>query len=389
MLLSLNSTSFSFLSPYRMATKMKDKMVATAQMFSTTSDSDSEHVDLTPAELKDEKYLLRVSAGPSYDESTQLPVLVNGHFATPFENEFMKGNIKVRIRDYKGLPLYSPQSSAYFEHPSRSKEQYSISFSFVPKIDINAADTLWGNDFDHPVRDRLPPGFSVAVKIVKEFVDPTIELDAYADKPWMYAPAMASFFAFSVGEKKSLEEWSKGGIPFMPGDEPLEEGASGNGAEVREALKFPEDRSARRKFCRSKDNLKDMKFEAGRLYQADFFNPYIDFGSFSLKLPGLSINCIKYINDKTHKLRYVFRNSKTGDLYFCVILTLLFGDDLQEALNDDAARWEKAQAAVDGSPPVELKNDEVNGNGDKTSSTLTEKPTPEVERAYVLGKFVA
>jgi hypothetical protein len=385
MLLSLNSTSFDFLSPYRMATRIKDKVVATAQKLSTRSDEDSEQEERTAADLKEEKYLLRVTAGPSYDEDTQLPVLVNGHFATPFENEFMKGNIKVRIRDYKGLPLHSPQTSSYFEHPSRSREQYSIGFSFVPKQDINAKDTLWGNDFDHPVRDRLPPGFGLAVKIVKEFVDPTIELDAYADEPWMYAPAMASFFAFRVGDKKSWEEWHEEGIPFMEGGEPLEEGADGSGADVREQLSFPEDRSTRRKYCRSKDNLKDMKFEAGRLYQADFFNPYIDFGSFSLKLPGLSINCIKYINDKTHRLRYVFRNSATGDLYFCVILTLLFGDDLQDALKEEGVRWAKAQASAEGSSSG-TQDGEIVENGE-VHAIPEERPAPEVEQAYILGNY--
>lgn len=378
MLLSISSATLDFLSPFRMASKIKETIAHGVDKI-TPDDHPQRHLD----DVKDEKYLLQITAGPSYDESTHRPVLVNGHFATPFENEFMTGNIKVRIRDYKGLPLHAPSTSTYFKHATRKNEQYSIGFSFVPKKDINAADTLWGNDFDHPVRDRLPPGFSIAVKIVKEFVDPSIELDAYADKPWMYAPSVASFFAFRIGEKKGAEEWARDGIPFLPQGEPLEEGADGSGVDVREELGMPEEASTRRKRYRCKENLKNLTFEAGRLYQADFFNPYIDFGNFSLKLPGLTINCIRYINDKTHKLRYVFKNSATGDLYFCVILTLLFGDDMQEALKEEDVRWANAEAAIHGSGQ-NSENEEHDGSVTGESPAPSEgKPAPEVERVYV------
>jgi hypothetical protein len=67
---------------------------------------------------------------------------------------------------------------------------------------------------------------------------------------------------------------------------------------------------------------------------------------FSLRLPGFSISVLRYINDKTHKLRYVFKNNKTGDLYFAVTLTLLFGEELEAALKVEEQRWAKADAVV-------------------------------------------
>jgi hypothetical protein len=140
----------------------------------------------------------------------------------------MKCHIKVRVRNYNGLPLDAPSSSPYFDHPSRRRDQYSIGFSFVPKHDISSDDAIWGNDFDHPVRDRLPPGFAIAVRIVKEFVDPSISLDAYADQPWMYCPALSAFFAMRVGEKKPLDEWrDPQDLPDVDESEPLTEGADG------------------------------------------------------------------------------------------------------------------------------------------------------------------
>jgi hypothetical protein len=237
------------------------------------------------AALAREKYLLQVTAGPSYDASTHVPLRVNdcgaGTAPARLENEFVRAAVRVRIRDYRGLPLASPAGCAYFEHASRVREQYSIGFSFVPKVDIPADEAIWGNDFDHPIRDRLPPGFGVAVRIVKNFVDPSIELDAYADEPWMYAPALCSFFSFRVGEKR--DEW--GDIPVAGDEEPLAEGADGDGEQVREESGMPGQAGRRKRWFRSRRNREGFVFEKGRLYQADFFNPYIDFAS---KSPGCS-----------------------------------------------------------------------------------------------------
>jgi hypothetical protein len=199
---------------------------------------------------------------------------------------------------------------------------------------------VWGNDFDHPVRDRLPPGFNYAFRIVKEFIDPGIECDAYADEPWLFGPALDCWFIMRIGEKLSEEEQKN--IPHMPEDTPLLEGADGSGQEIRQRLGLPENNQKRRKFFLSAEHRAAFTFEKDRLYQGDFFNPYLDFNKFALRLPGFSIRVIKYINDKTHNLRYVFKNRKTGDVYFVVNIILLFGDDLQQALREEDERSREA-----------------------------------------------
>jgi len=70
--------------------------------------------------------------------------------------------------------------------------------------------------------------------------------------------------------------------------------------------------------------------EKGRLYQSDFFNPFLDFNDFSLKLPGFSLNVIKYIDSKTHELRYTLKNRKTDEVYAVVMFTLSWGGELEE-----------------------------------------------------------
>ncbi|KAK7517584.1 hypothetical protein IWZ03DRAFT_310116 [Phyllosticta citriasiana] len=274
------------------------------------------------------KYKLRVTAGPSYDRSTHRLVNVNGADCLSFENEFVRVKVKTRIRDYTGLPLTSPATTPYFDDPAHSRDRYSISFSFVPKADLPSADCVWGPDFDHPVRDRLPPGFNYAFGIVKRFIDPGIECDAYADEPWLYGPALSCWFVLRVGDKVGQQ----GDVPDIHESPALAEGGDGDGEQVRKGLSLPTDADKRRKWFLDREHREAFVFEEGRAYQGDFFNPYLDFNKFALRLPGFSLGVLRYIDDKTHTLRWVFKNRTTGDVYFVVVFNLLFGQELEEAL---------------------------------------------------------
>jgi hypothetical protein len=119
-----------------MASRLRDKLS------NLGSGGQSDSTDSSGSETSREKYMLRVSAGPSYDTSTHKPVIVNGDTPTAFENEFMTVKVKVRIRNYNGLPRESPSHSVYFDDPRHAKDQYSVGFSFVPKKDFNAANTV-------------------------------------------------------------------------------------------------------------------------------------------------------------------------------------------------------------------------------------------------------
>lgn len=299
-----------------------------------------------------EKYRLVVTAGPSYDRSQHQVVGVNTGEAITIENEFIRAKVKVRIRGYRGLPSRCPPHSPYFDDPWHAKDQYSVAFSFVPKQDLPSLYTVWGNDFDHPVRDRLPPGFNTAFRIVKEFIDPGLSCDAYADEPWLYGPSLSCWFAFRLGEK--VEE----GADFPePGEQDItREGADGSGQTERENYGLPENNEKRRKFFLDPKNREKFVFQKGRCYQADFFNPYLDFGNCALKLPGFSLNVIKYIDNKSHCLRYVFKNRETEDVYLNVNLSLLWDQDLRDAMQAEKAGDHALCACIGGDPrtPEEL-----------------------------------
>lgn len=58
----------------------------------------------------------------------------------------------------------------------------------------------------------------------------------------------------------------------------ITEGGFEGGQKLREDLDIPEDAAARKKwFLGGGDRLEKWQWEEGRLYKADFFNPYLDF----------------------------------------------------------------------------------------------------------------
>lgn len=318
-------------------------------------DAQDRQNEAAPAGNAPSSYRLLVSAGPAYDASTHHPVLVNSHERQTIETDSMTLEYAVRIKHFTGLPTGSPETSSYFEHPLHKSDQYSISLAFIPKVDIPGDDLVFGNDFDRPIRDRLPPGFNQAFKFVKWWIDPGLDGDVYAEKPYLYGPALSSWNTLRICDKVVDEGRHDVKADFkVPDPEKfhetvVEEGAEGDGEEARQETGMPGDSAGRKKYYLTEANRDNFVFEKGRLYMADFFNPYLDFNDFSLKLPGFSLNVIKYVDSKTHELRYVLKNRKTDELYAAFMFTLLWGEE-------KAKEEEREAEAGNGSTPA--KKDE-------------------------------
>lgn len=110
-------------------------------------------------------------------------------------------------------------------------------------------------------------------------------------------------------------------------------------------------------------------FEKGRAYQFDFHNGYIDWKNYALKLPGFSLGVLKYIDNKTHTLRFVMKNRKTGHTYLVVAFKLLFGDELKQALKEE-------EGGVVASAPAVREH-----NGNPTTKTADGEQDDEKEAA--------
>lgn len=266
-------------------------------------------------------YILQVTAGSEYDVKTHKIVPVNTATPVSIDTDLMSVDLNVRIQvrlplhssppktvqintdahpqNYRGLPKPSPSTSPYFSLPSHNKngDQYSIAFRFTPKQDINGNDLVFGNDFDHPIRDRLPPGFSTALKIVKWAVDPGLDGDPYADKPYLYGPANSSVNTLHVGSKskesKGNGEEGEETVEVNGEEYPglvFEEGGDEEGLEHRRENGIPDGEAARKKHFLNEENRKTWTWEEGRVYGCDFFNPYLDFN-------GASFICFPWFED--------------------------------------------------------------------------------------------
>ncbi|KAL8773241.1 MAG: hypothetical protein Q9209_001919 [Squamulea sp. 1 TL-2023] len=238
---------------------------------------------------------------------------------------------KYLLRVTAGLPHGSSSTSSYFSHPSHTHDQYSIGFSFVPHRSINGKSLVFGNDFDHPIRDRIPPGFNAAFQIVKWAIDPGLDGDVYADKPYLYGNALSSINVLSVGPKvdrEAIEDSESTGSEHE--EEVITEGGFEEGQDIRDSLNIPASAAARQKwFLGGNDRLENWQWEEGRIYKADFFNPYLDFNEFALKLPGFSLKALGYLGGEDY-LRYVLKDKDTGEVLFVVIFTLLPKDQLDK-----------------------------------------------------------
>ncbi len=237
-----------------------------------------------------DKYILRITAGSDYDETKHVQVPVNQPETVAIRSAHADIELNVRIQGYRGLPPNSPSTSPYFstEPHATNQDQYSIALRFTPKSSssssggISGADLQFGNDFDRPIRDRLPPGFNTALRIVKWWIDPGLDGDAYADKPHLYGPALSSFNVLELGAGE--HDAGKGGLWFEEGGDEA----------TREALGLPDTGKARMKWALSDTNKDKFVFEHGKTYGLDFFNPYLDFANLALRLPGFQLSIANY-----------------------------------------------------------------------------------------------
>jgi hypothetical protein len=173
-----------------------------------------------------------------------------------------------------------PETCPYFSHPSHLKDLYSISFTFAPKSNVSGADLVFGNDFDHSIKDKLPSIFGTAFSYVTKYIDPGLYGDPFADEPYLYGPLLSSVNVLRIGEKGKLDEMAAkvGEMSEESGKESvLEEGAEGDAEAIRKAKGMPATGNARMKYYLQESHKNDFEFEEGRVYACDFFNPYLDF----------------------------------------------------------------------------------------------------------------
>ncbi|CAI6336187.1 unnamed protein product [Periconia digitata] len=289
------------------------------------------------------QYILKVTAGPTYASSTNTTIPVNTETPIHISSPHLDASLTVRIKDYRGLPSSSPSTSPYFSDSAHTYDRYSISFSFTPKEDIGGDDLVFGNDFDHPIRDRLPPLFDKAFGIVKWWIDPGLEGDVLADEPYLYGPLLSSINVLSIPSASPSEaEKKQDAFPIFT-----------ESTSAEESVAIPQTSSARQKFFLTPSNREQFVFKKDQEYHCDFFNPYLDFNEFALKL-GYGMPAIGILGNwdgqdlRPHSLRYVLKNRSSGQELLVFVFTLIPVKDVEGQDKNDAAA-----AVTEGQKEVE------------------------------------
>lgn len=124
------------------------------------------------------------------------------------------------------------------------------------------------------------------MRIVKWAIDPALDGDPYADRPYLYSPGLASWNYLRIGEKKPQQLQQGGESPnnnsnynsnINVHDLVVEEGADGSGKQDREKFHIPSDPAQRQKHFLDESARQKFVFEKDREYLVDFGNPYLGF----------------------------------------------------------------------------------------------------------------
>ncbi|KAL8280942.1 hypothetical protein RQP46_006621 [Phenoliferia psychrophenolica] len=248
---------------------------------------------------------LLVLAGSSL--SSLSPVAVNSE-PHDVSSSLFKGAVSVRLDGYLGKDAVAPSSPTTAFHDGAT---FSIVIRGRFKEEIKAAEVLWGNEWDKPIRDSLPYGTTAALKFVG-LVDPTLTHDLYADKPWALSPLLSTVNYLSLTHLKPDE-------PLPPFDDVVPEDISALANDAAELVGHPD---KRKKWLADKKGYEGVVLGPDVFLASDFCNGYIDFSTLSLKLPGGLHFSLQNIWDG-QPVRFVCRTQDGNKSFFFVTFQIV------------------------------------------------------------------
>ncbi|GFZ46921.1 hypothetical protein JCM24511_04146 [Saitozyma sp. JCM 24511] len=239
-------------------------------------------------------------SSPSAAHPPTAPCPVNSPTPTKVKTDGFDGEISVWVKGFEGDEK-AGDGKEYFG--VRGGMTYAIVVRGRFTEQVSADELMFGNVFEKPIRDSLPWGTSVAQKAIY-FVEPTLEMDLYADRPWALSPAMASMNHLALTEKPQegpvVKEDSVERIKHQCEGEYDASGASCwvlpwwrslDRADV--ADNYPPEggdekaqAAARKRWMAEKANREKISLNHDTHVSMEFCNGYLDFNTLSLSLPA-------------------------------------------------------------------------------------------------------
>ncbi|KAK4684002.1 hypothetical protein P7C73_g6208, partial [Tremellales sp. Uapishka_1] len=189
---------------------------------------------------------------------------VNSPTPTPLKTAHFEGEISVWVKDFSGEGIAGDGHEYFAKGSGRESMTYGIVVRGRFLDETNANEVVFGNVFEKPIKDSLPWGTSVATKFMY-LVDPTLELDIYADKPWALSPTLATMNYLSV---------SKEPVEYAPTVAEHSADLAGEGAKSeKEAV------AARRRYLGKEENRKAVVLDKETYVGMEFCNGLLGMSS--------------------------------------------------------------------------------------------------------------
>ncbi|KNE92533.1 hypothetical protein PSTG_14043 [Puccinia striiformis f. sp. tritici PST-78] len=266
-----------------------------------------------------------ILAGPSLDELSRVKVNADRTGPLAIKTASFEGALTVRMKDFADHngDIYRDTETNYFANWSDVTWSIQIQGRFLQPT--SADDCVFGNTFDKPIRDRLPFGTGAALKAIS-YIDPSLENDLYADKPWAWSPLLATMNYIRIDR---LEADDSPLPPWESATRPVEDCSSlleGNPTNISKP-------HLRRKFFSSAVNRQAIML--GPRINAEFANGFIDFSTLALNVPVVNVH---FKLDKLwdgQPVRYVCQSRKTEETYFVVVFQISELDAENKLEEDD------------------------------------------------------
>ncbi|EPQ31618.1 uncharacterized protein PFL1_00951 [Pseudozyma flocculosa PF-1] len=293
---------------------------------------------------------LRISAGPSVDSLSTVAV---NHDDSPLSisTSNFQGRLTVRIKNFSGEQpsgASAQADSAYFNGGLGKGCSWSMQIQgrFLSPSPISSDDLVFGNEFDRPIKDHLPYGTGLALQFAK-VIDPNLQHDLYAEKPWAFSPYIATMGRVATARLAADKAEGKDGFDGWPAfpsaesdtgpryldedvtslfytadgkldtaiepDEDAVKNLRGGEAGIEKAHDY------RKRWFGNKAHRQKCPVTSDQVVTADFFNGFIDFNDLTLHIPfsgGLSFDLKKYWDGQP--VRYVCKDQKSGTVFFVI-----------------------------------------------------------------------
>lgn len=267
-----------------------------------------------------------IMAGPSLDDLSRIKVNADRTGPLPIKTEWFEGALTVRMKDFADYngDVYRDTETNYFANWTDVTWSIHVQGRFLQPT--SADDCVFGNIFDKPIRDRLPIGTGIALKAIS-YIDPSLENDLYADKPWAWSPLLATMNYIRT-ERLEADDSP---LPPWKATRPVEDCRSLFG-DVSTDISKPH---LRRKFFSSAAHRHSITLGPRDFINAEFANGFLDFSTLALNVPVVNVS---FKLDKLwdgQPVRYVCQSRVTSQIYFAVVFQITDLDAENNLEEDD------------------------------------------------------